>query len=100
MALGPAKLDEKGQPIKAAEMTAEWSDGTKSVYPLSIFSQAHTLFAEVSGKAKGEKIVLPEAGIAVGGTSAVRHHTRPHLKPFPYRCFKRDGEIVWEKEGE
>ena len=82
LALGPAKLDEKGQPIKAAEMTAEWSDGTKSVYPLSIFSQAHTLFAEVSGKAKGEKIVLPEAGIAVGGTSAVRQHTRPHLKPF------------------
>ena len=62
--------------------SVEWSDGTKSIHPLSIFSQQHTLFTEVSGKAKGEKIVLPEAGIAIGGTPAVRHHTRPHLKPF------------------
>ena len=32
LVLGSAKLDEKGQPQKAAEMTVEWSDGTKSIH--------------------------------------------------------------------
>lgn len=42
--------------------------------------------------------VLAVAACSLPATK--QDHAVIEAKPFPYRCFKRDGKIVWEKEGE
>ena len=41
--------------------------------------------------------VLAVAACSLPATK--QDHARIEREPFPWRCFKRDGEIVWEKEG-
>lgn len=67
----------------------------EQVYPGSLhYISGHYAHRIING---GDE-VLAVAACSLPATK--QDHAIIEVKPFPYRCFKRDGEIVWEKEGE